>query len=368
MSHRTFIESSAVTTAFWLDQYGGRFASIFRRCPPSMFWGQCFWHILLILLHCRKYFLKWYISRLGKTAELMSMLSTMNMSLKAIPDIPRWQQSPGKLFSRNWLQWRNRQGQSAPQRLLTGKFLLMYREKRKGWKLRNWEEKKENYKREVGKVLKKRWGLFFSFFFFFFLLFTFENDGNLFWVYQNGTFQPGKSISRREKNQEKLLCPLRNICLLRPWLAGRGHMVSVLQKLQANDIQIREKLYVFFPLQGQFHTDSINFTLQLPFTGRNYAAWKFWVGIAWLSKSVVQIYGFKPFLHLKSVEISKNSILLWIILSPTIVLTLNCIRYPALPLVHGTPPLRKPLSHRKFLIIFTPYIYTYHNHISGKKI
>ena len=40
MSHRTFIESSAVTTAFWLDQYGGRFASIFRRCPPSMFGGQ----------------------------------------------------------------------------------------------------------------------------------------------------------------------------------------------------------------------------------------------------------------------------------------------------------------------------------------
>ena len=40
MSHRNFIESSAVTTAFWLDQYGGRFASIFRRCPPSMFWGQ----------------------------------------------------------------------------------------------------------------------------------------------------------------------------------------------------------------------------------------------------------------------------------------------------------------------------------------
>ena len=40
MSHRTFIESSAVTTAFWLNQYGGRFASIFRRCQPSMFWGQ----------------------------------------------------------------------------------------------------------------------------------------------------------------------------------------------------------------------------------------------------------------------------------------------------------------------------------------
>ena len=43
-------------------------------------------------------------------------------------------------------------------------------------------------------------------------------------------------------------------------------------------------------------------------------------------------------------------------------LTLNCIRYPALPLVHnggfhGTPQ-RKPLSHWIFLIIFTPYLYT----------
>ena len=44
MSHRNFIESSAVTTAFWLDQYGGRFASIFRRCPPSIYWGQWIKH------------------------------------------------------------------------------------------------------------------------------------------------------------------------------------------------------------------------------------------------------------------------------------------------------------------------------------
>ena len=47
---------------------------------------------------------------------------------------------------------------------------------------------------------------------------------------------------------------------------------------------------------------------------------------------------------------------------PTPNLTLKCIRYPALPLVHnggfhGTPQ-RKPLSHRNFLIIFTPYVYT----------
>ena len=57
---------------------------------------------------------------------------------------------------------------------------------------------------EVGKAIKRGEDLFLSFFFFFFfLLFTFENDGNLFWVYQNRNFRPGKSISRRKKNQEK---------------------------------------------------------------------------------------------------------------------------------------------------------------------
>ena len=44
---------------------------------------------------------------------------------------------------------------------------------------------------------------FFLFFFFFFLLFTFENDGNLFWVHQNGKFLPEKRISRREKKIRK---------------------------------------------------------------------------------------------------------------------------------------------------------------------
>ena len=47
----------------------------------------------------------------------------------------------------------------------------------------------------------------------------------------------------------------------------------------------------------------------------------------------------------------------------THILTLNCIRYPALPLVHNggvpwNPPQRKPFSHWNFLIIFTPYVYT----------
>ena len=63
---------------------------------------------------------------------------------------------------------------------------------------------------EVGKV--KRWGPFsFSFFF---LLFTFENDRNLFWVYQNGEFSTGKKYFTLEKKSGK--CPLRKICLLSP--------------------------------------------------------------------------------------------------------------------------------------------------------
>ena len=108
-------------------------------------------------------------------------------------------------------------GQSAPQRLLTGKFLLTQeRGKEKGKKGKGMKIDKKRRKIVIKKenCYKKRWGPFF--FFFFFLLFTFENDGNLFWVYQNGNFLSGKSISRREKNQAKWLCLLRKICLLRP--------------------------------------------------------------------------------------------------------------------------------------------------------
>ena len=68
----------------------------------------------------------------------------------------------------------------------------------------NGEEKKENCKRVGGKLKtegekssKMRSEPFF------FLLFTFQNDKNLFWVYQNGNFLSGRSISRQEKDQEK---------------------------------------------------------------------------------------------------------------------------------------------------------------------
>ena len=79
---------------------------------------------------------------------------------------------------------------------------------------------------EVGKGIKREKEVRTFFFLFcfvfvclffvcFVLFFTFENDGNLFWVYQNGNFVPGKKF-HAGKNRKKWLCPLRKICLLRP--------------------------------------------------------------------------------------------------------------------------------------------------------
>ena len=58
---------------------------------------------------------------------------------------------------------------------------------------------KENCKMEGGK-LKMEGGKNSKMRFFFVFVFVFLNDYNLFWVYQNGNFLPGK-------NQEKWLCP-----------------------------------------------------------------------------------------------------------------------------------------------------------------
>ena len=136
-------------------------------------------------------------------------------------ELPRNIGLPLRFFCPN-IQWRNRRGQSAPPRdFWPGNFCWRIgkrgKEKReKGWKLRRKEgklrrkeeklrKKKENCKREggklemeVGKVIKKGWGPFF-FFFFFFFHFTFENDGNLFWVYQNGIFYREKAFHTRKK-------------------------------------------------------------------------------------------------------------------------------------------------------------------------
>ena len=59
---------------------------------------------------------------------------------------------------------------------------------------------------EVGKVTKRDEATPTPFFFFFFL-FTFETTEICFLAYQNGNFLPGKSISRREQNQENDFAP-----------------------------------------------------------------------------------------------------------------------------------------------------------------
>ena len=84
--------------------------------------------------------------------------------------------------------------------------------RKKGKMGENWEEKKENCKREEregGKVWVTEWGedpffpLFFS---------LFKTTQICFGSTKMQNLLPGKSISpfsRREKNQEKWLCPLR---------------------------------------------------------------------------------------------------------------------------------------------------------------
>ena len=85
------------------------------------------------------------------------------------------------------------QGTECPPTLLTGKFLLIYREKRGNEKGENGEEKKENWKGEGGK-LKMEGG-------------KVENHWNLFWVYQNGSFLAGKKHFTPGKNQENGFAP-----------------------------------------------------------------------------------------------------------------------------------------------------------------
>ena len=90
--------------------------------------------------------------------------------------------------------------------------------KRKTWKIENGRENYEKWKKWAEDLFfffsSSFFFLFFFFFFFFFGLSLFETTEifkNLFGVYQNGQFLPGKSIF----HWEKWLCPLWKIFLLR---------------------------------------------------------------------------------------------------------------------------------------------------------
>ena len=129
-------------------------------------------------------------------------------------------------------QWRNRRGwggggaAECPPTLLMGNFCWPAR-KREARKKGKMEKKRRKIKKKEGGKLKMEEenykmskGPFFFFFFFFFCFSLFKTTEiwNLFWVYQNGNFLPGKSISRREKNLEKWLCPLWKIFPICPWV------------------------------------------------------------------------------------------------------------------------------------------------------
>ena len=122
-------------------------------------------------------------------------------------------------------QWRNRRGSGRaecppetsdreisadlPGKRGKGKGVKIEKKRRKivKGKVENWKwEKEESYKMRRGPFLLLLLLLLF-FFFFFFLLLTFQNQKNLFWVYQNGNFLTGKSISRKEKIRKNGFAP-----------------------------------------------------------------------------------------------------------------------------------------------------------------
>ena len=105
---------------------------------------------------------------------------------------------------------------------------------------------------------------FFSFFFFCFSLFKttkiclgstkmkivyrsfFKPQKFVLGLYQNGNFLPGKSISRQEKNQEKLLCPL---------IKSQNHicMLDSYQQMTAFDLTVSETYCLACTIYGLRH-------------------------------------------------------------------------------------------------------------------
>ena len=132
-------------------------------------------------------------------------------------------------------QWRNRRGgggrgaQCPPRDFWPGNFCWLIwkkigKEKRvkiekKRRKIVKGRWKGEKLEMEAGKVLKRGEALFFFFFFFFSLLKTTEI---CFGSTKMGIFYREKAFHAGKKNQEKLLCPLRKICLLSPWSHHRN--------------------------------------------------------------------------------------------------------------------------------------------------
>ena len=107
------------------------------------------------------------------------------------------------------IQWRNRRGggtgfpSETSDREISAD--LSGKDFKWGKKKENWKSEGEKFKMEGGlEKIQNEERIFFFFF-------TFQNDWNLFWVYQNGNFLLWKSISRRRGKMRKMTCPFGKI-------------------------------------------------------------------------------------------------------------------------------------------------------------
>ena len=151
------------------------------------------------------------------------------------------------MLIRSFVQWCNRRGQSAPRDFWSGNF-CSYQEKRSQGKKGKWGKKKENWKKEGGKLKKKEKKLqndektflllllllllLFFFFFFFLILFIYFfffcfslfktteicfGSTKIEIFYQEKAFHAGKKSG-------KITLPLRKNFLLRPWFCSSSEV------------------------------------------------------------------------------------------------------------------------------------------------
>ena len=151
-------------------------------------------------------------------------------------------------------QWRNMRGGRVPPRdFCPGNFCWRTGKKearKKGKRGENWEEKVENWKWKQKNVRKRGEDLFFFFFFFFFCFSLLKTTKICFGSTKMGIFYREKAFHAGKNNQEKWLCPLRKICLLRPC---RQLLVN-LRKTRKKPVHwpLIYKMYGYFPVNSRF--------------------------------------------------------------------------------------------------------------------
>ena len=128
--------------------------------------------------------------------------------------------------------------QSAPWGFSLGNFCIPTR-KRKGRQKVKMENKGRKTVNGQGRSLIMSRGPFFFFF-------TFRNNWNLFWVYQNGNFLPGKSISRQwEKFWKSRSAPSEKYSSYAPTRSYLSSCTFIHLKIVFNFNQFEEKWQSF---------------------------------------------------------------------------------------------------------------------------